>query len=211
MFSTNYLLLGVLTIWMSIASDITIELQKPIVDLPVASSLPPDSLLALHIATIKGKSISLEEFTKNKATVLIFLSADCPLSQNYTLPLNKLYERYKEANIAFYAVFPGNTEKKGDIKAFLKTYHVKFDALLDTKLYLTQAVQATVTPEVYLVNQRGNIVYSGMVDNWAYALGKKRAVITEHYLEDGLNAVVNGLDVKVKKTEAVGCYINSLN
>jgi thiol-disulfide isomerase/thioredoxin len=51
------------------------------------------------------------------------------------------------------------------------------------------------------------LVYAGRIDNWAYAPGRKRTIITEHDLRNALNAYVAGKPVPVSKTKAVGCFI----
>jgi hypothetical protein len=52
------------------------------------------------------------------------------------------------------------------------------------------------------------LVYSGRIDNWAYELGKKRTVITSHDLENVLQNLSAGKEVKPFQTKAVGCFIN---
>jgi hypothetical protein len=69
-------------------------------------------------------------------------------------------------------------------------------------------MQATITPEVFVMNQKKEIVYSGRIDNWAYELGKKRTVITEHDLANVLENLNKGIVVKPYQTKAVGCFIN---
>jgi hypothetical protein len=66
---------------------------------------------------------------------------------------------------------------------------------------------ATKTPEAFAVTPAVKIFYKGAIDNWAPGLGEHRQVITEYYLRDALNAFLEGKDVKIRQTEAVGCFI----
>src|SRR5437870_1959978 len=75
---------------------------------------------------------------------------------------------------------------------------------------LTDFLGAGTTPEAVVVDGSGHTVYSGAIDNRAADLGQRRIVITEHYLADALDSVVKGQPVKVKKTNAVGCFIERL-
>ena len=63
------------------------------------------------------------------------------------------------------------------------------------------------TPEVFAVDSQGKTFYKGAIDNWAPELGQHRAVITEHYLQDALNGLLQHKDLRIKQTEAVGCFI----
>ena len=77
----------------------------------------------------------------------------------------------------------------------------------DTKSLMAKKLGATITPEVFLLGKTGVIRYSGRIDNWAFDLGKKRSVITEHNLIDAIEAVLQNKSVKIKKAKAVGCFI----
>ena len=72
-------------------------------------------------------------------------------------------------------------------------------------------VKATVTPEIIMVDNKGDLIYRGMIDNWFYALGKYRRVTTEFYLQDAIEAHFNNQQVAVQKTDPIGCFINMTN
>jgi len=145
--------------------------------------------------------------TANAASVIVFLLPDCPASQNYTLTLNQFSEKYKSQRIVFYGMFP-EFVKKEDIIAFQKEYQVKFPLLFDDHRALTNALHAHVAPGVFVLDQRSSVVYSGRIDDWMYAVGKKRTVITHHELQDALDAIVQGKKILIPKTQPVGCIID---
>lgn len=66
---------------------------------------------------------------------------------------------------------------------------------------LAKYLKATTTPEVFVLNNKGEVVYSGAIDNWAIDLGEKRQVITEFYLKDALNALLQNKKIAVKKLQ----------
>ena len=139
--------------------------------------------------------------------LFIFLSPECPLCQNYSKNLNELFAEYKY-KIAFYGIIPGKAYSAAEVKKFSELYKVKFDLLFDKSFQLAKLLQATTTPQVFLVDKKNEIVYSGRIDNWATSLGVKRAFVTDHYLEDAIFASVNNIPVKIKLTNPVGCLIN---
>lgn len=154
-----------------------------------------------------GKENILTDFDKYNATVLTFLSPECPLSENYSKTLNDLSGTFTKENVRFINVFPGTTYSKVKIDSFIQFYEVKQPFIVDEKWNLTEQLNATITPECFVVNKEGEIIYSGAIDNWAVDLGQKRQVITEFYLRDVLYAVLSGSKIPFNKTTAVGCYI----
>src|SRR2546421_2209659 len=70
---------------------------------------------SVSLQTLDGKPAAITDIKKNKATVIVFLLADCPACQNYALTLNKMNEKYKADNIEFYGVFPGNYSKPQEL------------------------------------------------------------------------------------------------
>jgi thiol-disulfide isomerase/thioredoxin len=148
-------------------------------------------------------------FRQARATVFFFLSPDCPLCQNYGPLLAGLPRQYDKDSIRFYGVFPGTLYSDKEISAFFDTYKIPFCPVVDEQKTLTALLNATVTPEAVIVDGKGHTVYSGRIDNWAYELGRKRTVVTEHELQDALAALVKGEPVKVKHADAVGCIIET--
>lgn len=154
-----------------------------------------------------NKDFAFSQLKKNKASVLIFLSPECPLCQSYSLTLNELQHKFAANNIHFYGLVPDKYFSDADVNAFAKQYKITMPLLRDSEQKITRYTGATITPEVVVVNEKGATVYRGRIDNWAYELGKKRRVITEHELLDVLTAISSGKEIKVKKTKAIGCFI----
>ena len=162
----------------------------------------------LNLAKIKLKdsvlnNVQLTDSAGNAYFVFVFLSPECPLSQQYTLELNALAKDY---HARFYGVVPGSFYDTSVINDFKRKYHISFPLLLDPILQLTRSLGASVTPQAVVV-ERNNILYSGAIDNAYLALGKKQATTTAFYLKDALLAIQKKESVKIKKTNAVGCLI----
>lgn len=140
-----------------------------------------------------------------KGKVLVWLSSDCPLSQKYTLVLRKLSEQHDKDSISFLAIFPSNSKK--EIKAFIKKYHLTFAAQADKERKLTKQYEATITPEVVLLDHHGQIFYRGAIDNQATALGKFMPSATENYLQNAIEQLIVGHPCTLAKTTPIGCII----
>jgi peroxiredoxin len=166
-----------------------------------------DRLLALKLQSINGTGFSFSELKNNKASIILFLSPDCPMCQNYTLTIKQMEEQYEKAGIHFYGIFPGTWYSVEEIIRFKKEYQLNINMLLDKDKQLTHLLKATITPEAVVINHDGKILYQGRIDNWMYTAGKKRLVITKHELKDALEAIVNNRTISVSKTDPVGCLI----
>ncbi|HEY6160601.1 MAG TPA: redoxin domain-containing protein [Bacteroidia bacterium] len=173
--------------------------EKEPLDKPTHTPLPPKKS--------GRKSFDLDQLTQNKGSVFVFLSPDCPLCQSYSPELKKLSSRYLRDSIRFYAIFPGKLYSEEEIGKFFKDYDIGMPYFTDEDRRLTDFLEATVTPEVFLVDKGGFVQYKGRIDNWAYDIGRKRPAATEHDLSDALEAFVHAKEIRVKETQAVGCII----
>jgi hypothetical protein len=162
-------------------------------------------------ACTSARSPAASFLLNKKAAVFVFLATDCPLSQSYTLTLNNLARDFEPKGIGFYGVFSGDATSKTAMDEFVATYHVGFLVTLDPQGKLAEFFNATLTPEAFLTDSSGRTLYKGAIDNWAPELGQHRTVITQHYLYDALQSVETGKPVKVKETQAVGCFIERKN
>lgn len=173
-----------------------------------SNSLPEvPHLLELSSATLNADSIAWSETRERMATVIIFLSPLCPIAQKYISRVEAIYDEFHPLQVEFYGVFPGNLADKKEAKRFKSDYQLDFDLLKDTDLALTKELGATTSPEVFVIDQKGKVRYQGQIDNWFFALGKKRSVVTENYLSDALKAIIDGKPIRQKRTKAVGCYL----
>ncbi len=156
-----------------------------------------------------GRPVSLAFADSNRASVFVFLDPDCPLSQNYTLTLQRLNDRYEPSGMAVYAVFPGDL-RHAAVDSFRTAYRLTIPVFYDPGLEFVRRYKVTVTPEVLLLDAASHVVYRGAIDNWAIDLGKKRSRITENYLDDAMAAVAGDRPVPLARTEPVGCYIEGV-
>lgn len=172
-----------------------------------AFSSKAQTAFTIKLKATYGKVYDLSELKKNKASVLVFLSPECPICQKYTLTINQIQQDFSLQGVAFYGIVPGKNFKNKTINKFAKDYGLSMPILLDPDYVLTKSVGATVTPEVILFNPDGIMQYAGKVDNWYESIGSRRTVITEFYLKNAISGLINGTEINVKRTTPVGCFI----
>ena len=171
----------------------------------ILKTVSPATITGMELRTTGNKSVYLN---LDKPAVLIFLSPDCPLSKNYAPVLTQLAKKHPGIN--FFGIFPGKSYSSEEISGYGKDYGLSFPLFSDPLKQLTGYLKAKVTPEVMLINPKGVILYTGLIDNWAVSLGKKRQVITNHYLEEAISSYESGRQITVSHTEPVGCLINDI-
>lgn len=177
--------------------------------LPMRGEAPEGAIFDLTMAASTGDSVSLRELRDARATVFIFLEESCPICQGYSLTMRALHERFAPAGIRFYGVFPNGFSSPDSVTSFQRSYGLPFTMLMDEDRRLTPLLHARITPEAVVVSPAGAILYRGRIDNLFYALGRRRGVITEHDLQDVLQAVADGRPAKSRTTQAIGCFIAS--
>lgn len=145
--------------------------------------------------------------TEHELTVICFLSPECPLCVNYARTLRLLAERFEKDSIGFYGIFSGEWVTSDEILGYRARNGLRFTMFRDTELQLTRTLKATVTPEVFVLDTKGEVIYRGAIDNWVNGLGKKKLEVTEHYLQDALIAGLKDERPMTGRTTAVGCLI----
>lgn len=106
--------------------------------------------------------------------------------------------------------FPAGLTRQSE-KQFRKEYKIPdIIKLVDDKSHqMTVKLNASITPEVFLLSVTGEVLYSGAIDNWFFELGRYRPEITENYLIDAITATLNQKAPTVTKTTAIGCFIQN--
>lgn len=165
-------------------------------------------LSSISLSDLHGHSYNFAPLVEsNRARCLVFLSPECPLCIKYASKLGDIESTFSKKGIQFLYIFPGTYYSVENIKHYVTKYNLAATALVDPEFVLTKALGATITPEVMVLSVSNEVVYSGKIDNWYEDFGKKRTVITEHYLMNVLEEIISGRPVSVPKTKPLGCYI----
>ncbi|MBO9730663.1 MAG: redoxin domain-containing protein [Chitinophaga sp.] len=157
--------------------------------------------------TLLTKMPALKKEVTGGFTVFVFLSPECPLCKNYSVVLKQLSEQYA-GQVRFAGIVPGKAYSMKDIRRFRKHYAIPFAIYRDRDRVVSTYLEATVTPEVLLINNTGIALYRGAIDNWVVNLGKKRPAATEHYLAAAIQQSLQQQPVVLSRTTPVGCLIN---
>ena len=142
--------------------------------------------------------------------VYFFLATTCPISQQYTAYINQFTKMAEAKNIQVMLVFPSEKIKiKKEVDSFIKKYQLSLSYKIDRGYKLSKKLNATVTPEVFVMNEKDQVLYHGAIDNWFYKLGQNRIQVTEHYLEDAITQALNQQTIIRPYVKPVGCFIET--
>ena len=176
--------------------------------MPIGASMPnPD----LKMKDVSGKEISLNSAKKKNGLLVIFSCNTCPYvikNQSRTIEVSK----HAIANDIGVAILNPNEAYRGNEDSYeaMKEYAAdqKYDwhYLVDQNHVMADAFGANRTPECFLFDKDGKLVYHGAIDdnpNDASAVSRK-------HLVEAINELKSGKEIAVKESRSVGCTIKRL-
>lgn len=155
---------------------------------------------------VNGKTIDARPET-NGATVLVFLSTECPIANANIPTLNQLHDDFPSPRAKWVGVCLDPDQSDAEILDHVREYKLKLDIAADRRGLLARKLGATVTPEAFVIDARGKVRYHGRIDDRFAARGVRNAVPTTHDLKDALAAVLAGDEVKTPCVKPIGCPI----
>lgn len=165
-----------------------------------------DKAPSFSVRGIDGKTYSSSELLKSfRAIAVLFVSVQCPYSNAYNERYRQLEKKLnpsKSRSVALLAVYSNQNETLEKIEAHAKKNAFAFPVIKDDGNKLADAFGAQQTPEVFLLDQRGRLIYTGRVDNDTE--GKR---ITREDLVLAAQEYLAGTRVSVPETKAFGCSI----
>jgi hypothetical protein len=141
------------------------------------------------------------------ATVLIFVSDDCPIANRYVPEIRRLQESFTTRGISFWLVHADPRETPADIREHDRQFGLTLPALRDPNPFLARLAHAEVTPSVAVFTPGKTLVYRGRIDDRVSELERERPEPQHRDLAEALEAVLAGRPVPVVATPAFGCFI----
>ncbi|MDX6577456.1 MAG: hypothetical protein QOE96_3409 [Blastocatellia bacterium] len=170
-------------------------------DLPAPPTIG-STIEDFKLPDVNGGDRSLNALKGKNGTVLIFISVQCPVSNGYNERMEKLAQDYKARGINVIGINSNATEPISAVKAHAGDKHFTFAVLKDDGNKIADRLGATRTPEVYLIDANGRLVYHGRIDN-----SQNTANITSNDLRDAVNEMLAGKPVSKTGGAAFGCSI----
>lgn len=166
-----------------------------------------------NLKNVDGKMVSLANYKSAKGFIVVFTCNHCPFAKAYEDRLVALDKKYSKQGYPVIAINPNNPEKQKEdsydlMKVRAKEKGFTFPYLFDDGQKIYPQYGATKTPHVYVLQKtaRGNEVkYIGAIDD----NHEEPASVKQKYVEQAVDALLNGQPVKVSETKAIGCSIKA--
>ena len=155
-------------------------------------TLPDADGRAHSLASLKGKS----------GTLVLFIATKCPVSNAYNARMQKLAEDYRARGVNVVGINSNVAESAADVKQHAADNGLNFTILKDPGNQVADRYDAQVTPEAYLLDAAGKLVYRGRIDN-----SRNGDAITSTELRDAIEATLAGKPVEKAGAKAFGCSI----
>src|ERR1017187_7145826 len=169
-----------------------------------ALAADPPGLSSASLHGLDGHRVKVAA-PEGGATVLVFYSAECPISNSYSPTLKSLVDDFPAKKVKWIGVCVDPDLSDADVQAHGRDFGLKFPLARDKQGFLARKLGAKVTPEAFVIDADGRVRYHGRIDDQFAERRKRNANPTENDLKDALTAVLNGKDVKAPAVEAVGC------
>lgn len=144
------------------------------------------------------------------ATVVIFVTVDCPISNRYVPEMRRIASEYGKKNVSFVLAYVDPYLGSDEVVKHHDEFQIQIPAILDFKHQLVKAVGATITPEAVVIGKDGRIQYRGRIDDTYIEHGRPRSVPSRRDLRIALDEYLAGEPVSVPITRAIGCDIPSI-
>ena len=168
-------------------------------------STPRSNLRGFEVTRLDGARIRLLPEASTRAWVFVFLSVDCPIANRCLPELNALARTSPPHGIRFIFVYPNADELPAAIRQHQEEFGVVGEVYRDPHHDLARQLDASVTPEVILLEVDGSPIYRGRVNDQYLTLGRGRPEPTQHDLADAIQQFRAGHPSVGVVHPAVGC------
>jgi len=172
--------------------------------LPLGTEAP-----AFSLPDTTGKTVSLEDFSGAKALLVMFICNHCPYVKHVRRGLADLAKDYQPRDVAVVGISsnyvpdypedsPEHMAKEVEEQGYIFPY------LYDETQEIARAYSAACTPDFFLFDEKGKLVYRGQLDDSRPGNDKP---VTGADLRAALDAVLSRQPVNFDQKASVGCNI----
>ncbi len=165
-------------------------------------------LSEVKMKSVSGDNRSISDVKGEKGTLVIFSCNSCPWVVAWEDRITEIGNAYEKKGFGVIVINSNDPQSvSGDgldeMTKRSKKLGFTFPYVVDATSDVARAFGATRTPEVFLFDNGGVLVYHGAIDDDA----KNPERVEAHYLKDALEAILQEKEVGRKETKALGCSI----
>ena len=160
-----------------------------------------------------GKKITLAEF-KNKYVVLEWSNPNCPYTRKHYSSGNmqSLQKEWTAKGVVWLSVLSSAPGQQGNVTAFEENEYLRemkaapTAAILDPSGTIGRLYDAKTTPDMFVIDPQGKIVYEGAIDDQPTP-DPASLKDAKNYVSAALEASMAGRAVAVPVTRSYGCSV----
>jgi peroxiredoxin len=153
-----------------------------------------------------GKQVALKDLWTSDHLVILVMGTECPLARLYASRFQELAKQHHDKACDFVMVDANTQDSLADLQRFIDANHVEITLLKDLGQRLTRKLAAVRTPESFLLNREGQVIYRGRIDD-QYQIGVTRPEIGRKDLQVAIHEALSGSKIEVPNTPVQGCLI----
>jgi len=179
-------------------------------------ALTPSNMLSLgteapdfNLMDTDKRKVSLQEVKGKKPFVVMFICNHCPYVKHIRNQLAVLTSEYLKKGMAIFAInsndvlnYPEDSPEKMALEK--KSAKYEFPYLFDEDQSVARAYQAACTPDFYLFDRSGHLVYRGQFDD---SRPGNQIPVTGSDLKRAMDAVLDSKKPNEDQRPSIGCNI----
>ncbi len=159
--------------------------------------------------SVTGKTVKLKDYRGNKALLVMFICNHCPYVIHIKEELVRYAKEYLPKGVGIVAISSNDVEKYPDdspekMKEDAEKYGYPFPYLYDETQEVAIAYKAACTPDLFLFNERHELVYRGQFDG---SRPKNELPVNGKDLREATDKVLSGQPVSEDQIPSIGCNI----
>jgi peroxiredoxin len=171
----------------------------------------PSSVSAVEMLGTDGAKVSLANIKSSKGTLVFFTCNHCPYSKAWEERYSKFGNEAAAKGLGVIAINPNNPAKQAEdslenMRKKAARLKMSFPYVVDEGSKLAKAFGAEKTPEFFLFDAKGKLIYTGAFDD-----SKDVKNVEETFLSSAVDAMLSGKPIAKAETRAVGCGIKFWN
>jgi thioredoxin-related protein len=174
-------------------------------ELPIGAQMPKADV---KMKDISGKEVTLKDARKSNGLLVMFSCNTCPYVIKNQERTREICQYAMDNNIGVVLINSNEGQRSNEdsydaMKKYAASNGYKWYYVVDKNSELADAFGANRTPENFLFNKDGKLIYHGAIDDNpgdASSVGRK-------HLREAIGEMLNGKDVSVKTSRSVGCTI----
>jgi thioredoxin-related protein len=182
-----------------------LPLAKPFFSLPLGSPIPKAEI---QVKDVSGKAVSLQQAKGANGLLVMFSCNTCPYVIRNQGRTKAVCVYAAQHQIGVILLNSNESSRDGgnsfaEMQSYAKVQDYQWYYALDDHAVLAGAFGASRTPECFLFDKNGILVYHGAIDD---SPGDPSSV-KRHHLQAAIDEMIDGKPVTVKETRSVGCSI----